>query len=425
MLSTGTHPLRPIFIAVNRKIGINTTVHVPIQMEEISQEHTFIDHLATVVLWRRMILWTFVVATVGTAVVSLTLPKVYRATATVFPPQDSSDMLGGLSSLLADLPVNLLGLSGSGVSATDFVPVVESERVKEAVAERFGLMDRYETETREELLLVMEGLLEVELSREQFLAVSYEAETPELAAQLTNAFVEELDRALRDRKNQQSGALRQYFAVRLTEALTDVQNAEQAYRTFQSQHMAIDLETQANAQIETTGEVVSQLAELIIRRDVASAVMESGHPKLKKLELEVEATRGAIDRMLMGGANGAVADLPDIVIPFRAMPELGLEALQLMRDVKINNAIYTFVRQEYERARLEEDKETALVILLDEAKPPDTRSKPRRTIMVLLAGGLSLALSTLLAFFFEAVRGMDESRRQKLDSILAELRRKP
>ena len=334
-------------------------------------------------------------------------------------------MLGGLSSLLADLPLNLLGLSGSSVSATDFVPVVESERVKEAVAERFGLMDRYETETREELLLVMEGLLEVELSREQFLAVSYEAETPELAAQLTNAFVEELDRALRDRQNQQSGALRKYFAVRLAEALTDVQSAEQAYRVFQSQHMAIDLETQANAQIETTGEVVSQLAELIIQRDVASALMEPGHPKLKQLELEVEATRGAIDRMLMGNTNGALADLPDIVIPFRAMPELGLEALQLMRDVKINNAIYTFVRQEYERARLEEDKETALVILLDEAKPPDTRSKPRRTIMVLLAGGLSLALSTLLAFFFEAVRGMDESRRQKLDSILAELRRKP
>ena len=92
---------------------------------------------------------------------------------------------------------------------------------------------------------------------------------------------------------------------------------------------------------------------------------------------------------------------------------------------EINNAIYTFVRQEYERARLEEDKETALVIPLDKAKPPDVRSKPRRTVMVLLAGGLSLALSTLLAFFFEALRGMDDNRRQKLDSILAELRRKP
>ncbi len=387
-------------------------------------ERSFIDHLGTVVRWRRMILWCFFVVTAGTALVSLVLPKAYRATATVFPPQDSSDVLGGLSSLLADLPVNLLGLSGGSVSATDFVPVVESERVKEAVAERFGLMAKYEAETREQLLREMEGRLEVELSREQFLTVSYEAETPELAAQMTNAFVEELDLALRDRKNQQAGALRQYFEIRLAEAHSDVRGAELAYRAFQSEHMAIDLETQANAQIETAGQVVVQLAELIIQRDVATEMMEAGHPKLKQLELEIDATRGAIDRMLMGDINGAGADLPDIVIPFRAVPDLGLQALQLMRDVKINNAIYTFVRQEYERARLEEDKETALVIPLDSAKPPDTRSRPRRTLMVLIAGALSLALSTLLAFFFEAVHGLDDSRRQKLDSILAELRRK-
>ena len=394
-------------------------------MNSPDNERTLLDHLGTIIQWRRMILWSFFVVTVGTAAVSLTLPKAYRAAATVFPPSDSNDVLGGLSSLLADLPVNLLGMSGGGVSATDFVPVIESERVKEAVAERFGLMATYEAETRAELLGIMEGLLEVELSREQFLTVSYEAETPELAAQLTNAFIEELDLVLRDRKNQQAGALRQYFEVRLAEALDDVQSAEQGYRAFQSEHMAIDIQTQANAQIEATGEIVGQLAELIIRRDVALDMMEPGHPKLEQLQLEVNATRGAIDRMLMGGTNGDVADLPDIVIPFRAIPELGLQALHLMRDVKINNAIYTFVRQEYERARLEEDKETALVIPLDKAKPPDVRSKPRRTVMVLLAGGLSLALSTLLAFFFEALRGMDDNRRQKLDSILAELRRKP
>ena len=121
-------------------------------MNSPDNERTLLDHLGTIIQWRRMILWSFFVVTVGTAAVSLTLPKAYRAAATVFPPSDSNDVLGGLSSLLADLPVNLLGMSGGGVSATDFVPVIESERVKEAVAERFGLMATYEAETRAELL---------------------------------------------------------------------------------------------------------------------------------------------------------------------------------------------------------------------------------------------------------------------------------
>ena len=386
------------------------------------EDSTILDHLGTIVRWRRMIIWSFLVVTIGTAAVSLILPKAYRATATVFPPQDSGDMLGGLSSLLADHPVNLLGLSGGRISATDFVPVVESERVREAIAERFDLMATYEIENREQLLREMEGRLEVELSREQFLTVSYEAETAQKAADITNAFVEELDRALRERANSQAGALRRYFEVRLAEAQKDVQKAEHAYREFQSEHMAIDLETQATAQIEASGEVVGQLADLIIQRDVAKAMMDTDHPKLRQLELEVDATRGAIDRMLLGETDNA-SDLPDFFIPFRSVPELGFEALQLMRDVKINNAIYTIVRQEYERARLEENKDAALVVPLDHAKPPDTRSRPRRTLMVLLAGGLSLALSVLLAFFLESLRGLDDDRRQKLETIVSEFRR--
>ena len=93
-----------------------------------------------------------------------------------------------------------------------------------------------------------------------------------------------------------------------------------------------------------------------------------------------------------------------------------------MRDIEIQNAIYKFVRQEYEKARLEEDKEVAQVIVLDKAVPPDSRSRPRRTLMVLLAGGLSLVLSILFAYVVEAVSGMDASSRDKWSDIKREYR---
>ena len=44
--------------------------------------------------------------------------------------------------------------------------------------------------------------------------------------------------------------------------------------------------------------------------------------------------------------------------------------------------------------------------------------------MVAVAGGLSLAVSVLLAFLFEAVQGMEGENRSKLDGILKELRLK-
>ena len=115
---------------------------------------------------------------------------------------------------------------------------------------------------------------------------------------------------------------------------------------------------------------------------------------------------------------------PEIVKPFRQVPGLGLQVLRLMRDVEIQNAIYQFVRQEYEKSRFEEEKETPIVVVLDKAVEPDFRSSPRRTFMVLSATGLSLVLSILLAFTFEAIQNLGEENRAKLDNILSELRGK-
>jgi len=272
--------------------------------------------------------------------------------------------------------------------------------------------------------MAVDERLEVELSREQFLTVSYEASTPRSAADQTNAFVEELDRALRERKREQAGSLRQYFETRVSEADLEVRAAELAYKQFQTESMAIDLETQAKAQIETAGILVSSLAELIIKNEVAGRLMEANHPKLKQFEIEIEATSQAIDRLLMGPDDPAARtnELPDIVIPFRRVPDLGYRALQLMRDIEIQNAIYKFVRQEYEKSKLEEDKEIAQVIFLDKAVPPDTRSSPRRALMVFLGGGLSLVLSILFAYVFEAIANLDASSRDKWSEIKRELR---
>ena len=393
----------------------------------MESEKNILDHLAILVRWRRMILLCMLTVSMITAGISLTLPEAFRAESLIYPPKESQG-LGGLSSLIENLPMGLLGLSDGGQSATDFEPVLRSDRVAEAVARRFKLAERYGRATREELLNEIRGRLEVQLSREQFLSVSYEDETPELAAEITNAYVEELDFALQQRRREQAQSLRAYLDLRLREAEKDMFGAEQAYNKFQNDNMIIDLEAQARAQIESAGTILGPYAELIIKRDVFSRIMEPDNPQLRKLEIEIGATKDALDNLLMGDDSGEGdspnGQFPEIVKPFRQVPELGLQVLRLMRDVEIQNAIYQFVRQEYEKSRFEEEKETPIVVVLDKAVEPDFRSSPRRTFMVLSAMGLSLVLSILLAFTFEAIQNLGEENRAKLDNILSELRGK-
>lgn len=395
----------------------------------MEREKNILDHFAVIVRWRRMVFTSVFTVCLITAGISLILPKAYRAQAVVYPPRESQEMFG-LSTLLGNLPMGLLGMGEGTVSATDFVPVLKSERVAGAIIRRFNLKERYEPETREELYDMVAKRLGVELTREQFLRVSYEAETPEFAAEITNAFVEELDRALQERRKEQSESLRVYLEKRLAVAEQDMLEAEQAYNRFQQEHMAIDLETQAKAQIESASNLFTIVGEMFIEREIAAKLMVPDHAKLKQLDLKLEGAREALDRILMGqprpGGGDMVRDgeLPEVFIPFREVPKLGLEALSLLRDVEIQNAIYKFLFQEYEQARFEEGKSTPLVTVLDKAVPPDTRSRPRRTVMVAIAGGLSLAISVLLAFLFEALGGLEGENREKLDAILRDLRLK-
>ncbi len=389
-------------------------------------EKNFLDHLAVLVRRRRLILVSCITVTVVTAGLSLIITPVYRASAVLFPPSESQGTLG-ISAILEKLPVGMLGIGENVVSATEFVPILKSQRVAEAIIRRFNLQEAYDAETREELHQMVDDRLEVELSREQFLTVSYEAETPEAAAEITNAFVEELDSALRHRREQQARDLRSYLEKRLAQAERSMMEAEHAYNAFQKEHSAIDIESQTKAQIDAYSSLItSTLGEMLIRREIAALQMNPDNSRVRQLDIEIEGAREALEGILTGSdpdtGGRRVSEMPGIMLPMDKIPDLGLQALRLMREMEIRNLIYQFVLQEYEKSSFEEKKETSLVVVLDPAVPPDFRSRPRRTLMVGTAAGLSLLLSILVAFVMEALRSPDPANRTRLDMIRQELR---
>jgi len=92
-----------------------------------------------------------------------------------------------------------------------------------------------------------------------------------------------------------------------------------------------------------------------------------------------------------------------------------------MRDLKIQETIFEFLTQQYEVAKIEEAKNTPTVQILDRAIPPVFRSRPHRKMIVLVAGGLSLIVSTFLAFLFESLahlRPEDQAKLQEMKEML-------
>jgi len=99
-----------------------------------------------------------------------------------------------------------------------------------------------------------------------------------------------------------------------------------------------------------------------------------------------------------------------VIVPKGQMTESGLEYVRRLRDVKYYETIFEILARQFELAKLDEAKEGALIQVVDPAIPPDKRSFPKRSLIVM---GATVAgfFSGLLAVFLLA-----ELQRMKGDS---------
>jgi uncharacterized protein involved in exopolysaccharide biosynthesis len=111
-----------------------------------------------------------------------------------------------------------------------------------------------------------------------------------------------------------------------------------------------------------------------------------------------------------------------LYVPFSEVPKLGLELARLTRDLKIQEAIFELLSSQYEQAKIQEAKDTPTIQVLDRAVPPEKRSRPKRAMMVILAGIASLFVGIVFTFgleYLQATRKRNPEEFRKIEQLLS------
>ena len=120
------------------------------------------------------------------------IPPTYTAITKFMPPQQQST---GEAALLKTLGA-LGGLAGSTAGIKNpndqFIGFLKSNSVADVLTERFQLMKRFESKFKEDTRKTLESLTKITTGKDGLIAVEVEGEDPVFAAQLANAYVEEL-----------------------------------------------------------------------------------------------------------------------------------------------------------------------------------------------------------------------------------------
>lgn len=352
-------------------------------------------------LWkyRKKLIINFFVTAIVIAGITLILPKSYRATAVVVPPVDQGG-LGSLS-LLSNLPGNLFGQGTDQISM--FRAILESRTIFTNISIKYHLENLYNTENIEETINNLAENSDFEVTEEGTIKISVSVSTPflsdstnddnarKLSAVLTNEFVTQLDAINRKLTSQQSRSNREFIEKRYNEVKLNLAEAEDSYMDFQEKYGIIALPEQVEAAIGIAADYESELGISEIKYNVMRHSLGDNHPEVQLAKLNIDLLRKKIQSIL-GFSNSFVLDstFTKKLFPlFSDIPHLGKKFIRVERDLEVQSLIYEFITQEFERAKIEEARDTPTVQVIDLAIPPIQKHRPRRSLLVLFATFLS------------------------------------
>jgi tyrosine-protein kinase Etk/Wzc len=349
------------------------------------------------------------IALVISYLVTFFLPRTYVSTACILPPQKSVSSGIGIGSSLPD-GLNDMARNFMGVITTTnlWIGILKSQTLLDEIISRFNLNDVYAEETLEDSRKVLKNRVVIKRSREDIICISVEDEKPERAAELANAFVDELDKKNKSMVMTDGKRVRVFVEKRLLEAKESLENAEDQFRAFQEKNKAVRLDEQSKAIINAIGEVKGQLIGKEVELQTLRSYQTANHPKVDILQTEVKELKKRLDELEEGKQESLGTSNEDIFIPTIKIPNISVQYARLVRNVKVQETLYEFLTTQFEMARIMEAKDSPTIQVLDVARIPERPIKPRGKFIVLLSTFLAVFVAASISLFIAYIDSMNE-----------------
>lgn len=387
------------------------------EVQETGQQPnvTILDYLIVLRKWKQLIIWTTLVAVALSVVVSLLVPKIFRAEARILPPQQASG--GAAAQLLTQ--IGGLGASPSlvGMKTTNdlYIGLLKSRTVLDRMVDRFNLLEIYKVKYREDARHELLKALKIQDGKKSgIVTIGVEDKDPKRSADMANAIIEELKNVTQSLALTEASQRRLFFEEQLKSVKDALTRSEESLKGYQEQTGAIEIKEQAKVIIES----VARLRALIAAKEVELKVLKTHatqrNPDRQQVEEELRGLQEQLAKL-----QSKSGSTPDTLMPTGRMPAAGTGSVRKIRDLKYNESLYELLAKQYEIARIDEARDAAVIQVLDKAVPPEKKIKPNRRIMIATAAVTSLFFAIFAAFFME-YRGKiinDPENSEKLEQL--------
>lgn len=332
--------------------------------------------------WKWVLAVSIVAAAAAGAYVILFVPKEYKATIRIVPPNKASspldNIIGGLSSSLKDFGLGKLVGGKSGESGYSRVALLFSRSMIDSLTEKYDLYADYDIDrARPDLLAAaIRDNIDIEVDLEGPIDISVYDRDPKRAAAMTADLVRFADNFSRELNRRETEPISRTIGRRYEQLRSEQEGVTNRLRAFMQKNKLFDVEKQSSIVGTALYEVEAEVrAQRILVESLASTLGEQdarvieGRKVLANVENEARK---------MAAGKGSVIEGPVI----SEAPTAAVEGIKLQTAYESNAKVLALLQPMYEQSVLDQNREIPIFHVVDAPTVPLKKARPRYSLVI-------------------------------------------
>jgi capsule polysaccharide export protein KpsE/RkpR len=278
-----------------------------------------------------------------------------------------------------------------------FVDLLRSAKISGDLIDRFELQKvyskRYRIDTAKHLARRTTVL---EDKKSGVISITVEDADPLRARDLAQAYLDELNLLVNSTNTSSARLERIFIEHRLQGAEADLERAQKELSDFASTHTTIDIKEQTRATVDAAAKIQAQViveqSELDSLKQIygeENVRLRAARARISNLKTQLKAIAGTSEPLQADGnitpdQSSALSQIGADYPPLRQIPRLAVPYADFYRHVRVQEAVYELLTQQYELARIQEAKDVPAIRIIDAPGVPEKKSFPPRSLFLIL-----------------------------------------
>jgi uncharacterized protein involved in exopolysaccharide biosynthesis len=313
--------------------------------------------------------------------ISFQIPETFTAKVVLMPPQQQQS---AASAMLAQLGA-LAGAAGAAAGikspSDQYAALMKSSAVENRLIDRFNLIKIYESKLREDARKTLEQRTRIDAGKKDgLMVIEVDDHDPKRAAEIANAYVEELSILLSRLAVTEAQQRRVFFERQLQKVKEDLTRAQSALKRGGTE--ADILKTQPQTAVVELAQLSAQVTAKEVELAAMRSYLKEAAPDFKQALNELAALKAQLAKSQAGS----------VLVKSDGNQNIQNDYVSRFREYKYQETLFDLMARQFEIAKIDESREGAIIQIIDAAEPPERKSKPKKAMITLIA--------TLAAGFF-------------------------